>query len=290
MFKHIAQAVIDQEIKIHGQAVTIRRLDQIHPYISGNKFYKLKYNFIEAKQYGFQKLLTFGGAYSNHIAATAYAAHTFGFESVGIIRGEELQYKTLNATLKTAQDFGMQLHFVSREDYRRKQDIAFQAHLQAEFPEHYIIPEGGTNALAIQGCQEILKDTDRQFDVICTAVGTGGTITGLIEASQPHQHILGFSALKGSFLNDDVAQLTTKKNWKVIDDYCCGGYAKTTPELLQFILDFEAKYRIPLEQVYTGKMLLGISDLIQKNHFKKDAKILVIHSGGLQGRSTRSLN
>ena len=284
MFDSIAQQVIDQSLTIHGMPLTIRRLDLVHPQISGNKFFKLKYNFLEAQRLGFNKLLTFGGAYSNHIAATAFAAQQFGFESVGIIRGEELKDKALNPTLKMAQDFGMQLHFVSREDYRQKQQPAFLTELQQQFPDHYVIPEGGTNTLAIQGCQEILKPEDEQFDLICCAVGTGGTITGLIEASQNHQQVLGFSALKGNFLNDDVSKLSSKKNWQITDDYCCGGYAKTTPELIQFIQDFEAEYKIPLEQIYTGKMLMGLTDLIVKGHFPAGSKILVIHTGGLQGR------
>lgn len=285
MFDSIAQKIIDQTVMIHGMPVTIRRLDLVHPQISGNKFFKLKYNFLEAERLGYQKLLTFGGAYSNHIAATAFAAHQFGFTSVGIIRGEELKDKPLNPTLQTAQDFGMQLHFVSREEYRHKQKPEFLVELQQQFPDHYVIPEGGTNDLAIQGCKEILKLTDAEFDVICCAVGTGGTITGLIEASQEYQQVLGFSSLKGSFLNEDVAKLTSKRNWQIFEDYCCDGYAKTTPELIQFIQDFEAKHDIPLEQVYTGKMVLGLTDLIQKGHFSASSKILVIHTGGLQGRN-----
>lgn len=284
MFDSIAQQFIDQTLNVHGMQLTIRRLDLVHPQISGNKFFKLKYNFLQAQQQEFKKLLTFGGAYSNHIAATAFAAHQFGFESIGIIRGEELKEKPLNPTLKTAQDFGMQLHFVSREDYRRKQQPDFLAELQQQFPDHYVIPEGGTNTLAIQGCQEILKPEDRQFDVICCAVGTGGTITGLIEASQNHQHVLGFSALKGTFLTEDVAKLTSKKNWQIMDNYCCGGYAKTTAELIQFIQNFEAEYGIPLEQIYTGKMLMGLTELIAKGYFPAGSKLLVIHTGGMQGK------
>jgi 1-aminocyclopropane-1-carboxylate deaminase len=267
MFEKIAQHIPDQRIWLKDRFVTIRRLDLVHPQISGNKFFKLKYNFLEAQQLGFKKLLTFGGAYSNHIAATAFAARQFGFESVGIIRGEELAHQPLNPTLALAQQFGMQLHFVSREEYRRKQDANYLEALAQKFPAHYIIPEGGTNTLAIRGCQEILKDGDAQFDVICCAVGTGGTITGLIEASQPHQQVVGFSALKGDFLNEEVAKLTKKRNWSILDDYCCSGYAKTTPELIQFIQHFEAEYDIPLEQIYTGKMLLGISNLIEKGCF-----------------------
>ncbi|AUC07099.1 MULTISPECIES: 1-aminocyclopropane-1-carboxylate deaminase/D-cysteine desulfhydrase [Acinetobacter] len=285
MFETIAQNILDQQINFHDITLIIRRLDLVHPQISGNKFFKLKYNFLEAKRQGYQHILSFGGAYSNHIAATAFAAQQFGFQSVGVIRGEELADRPLNPTLATAQEFGMQLHFVSRDEYRRKQQPEYLAELARQFPEHYVIPEGGTNALAIQGCQEILKDSDAQFDVICCAVGTGGTISGLIEASHAHQQILGFSALKGSFLKDEVAQLTKKTNWNILDDYCCGGYAKTSAALVQFIRDFEAEFSIPLEQVYTAKMLMGIFDLIEKNYFLARSKLLVIHSGGLQGRN-----
>lgn len=285
MFETIAQNIPDQQINFHDITLIIRRLDLVHPQISGNKFFKLKYNFLEAKRQGYQHILSFGGAYSNHIAATAFAAQQFGFQSVGVIRGEELADRPLNPTLATAQEFGMQLHFVSRDEYRRKQQPEYLAELARQFPEHYLIPEGGTNTLAIQGCQEILKDSDAQFDVICCAVGTGGTISGLIEASHAHQQILGFSALKGSFLKDEVAQLTKKTNWNILDDYCCGGYAKTSAALVQFIRDFEAEFSIPLEQVYTAKMLMGIFDLIEKNYFLARSKLLVIHSGGLQGRN-----
>lgn len=285
MFAEIAQNIPDQQINFHDIILTIRRLDLVHPQISGNKFFKLKYNFLEAQRQGYRQILSFGGAYSNHIAATAFAAQQFGFQSVGIIRGEELAHRPLNPTLATARQLGMQLHFVSREHYRRKQQPKYLAELAQQFPEHYFIPEGGTNALAIRGCQEILSPQDTQFDVVCCAVGTGGTITGLIEASQAHQQVLGFSALQGSFLKDEVAQLTSKTNWTILDDYCCGGYAKTSTALMQFIRDFEIEFAIPLEQVYTAKMLMGIFDLIEKDYFPAGSRLLVIHSGGLQGRN-----
>ncbi|MDH0711622.1 1-aminocyclopropane-1-carboxylate deaminase/D-cysteine desulfhydrase [Acinetobacter johnsonii] len=285
MFEQIAQSIPYQHISVGGINISIKRLDLVHPYISGNKFFKLKYNLLTAQKQGYKKLLTFGGAYSNHIAATAYAAQLFGFESLGIIRGEELASKALNTTLNTAQQFGMQLQFVTREAYRQKQSLGYLAQLQQDYPDYYVIPEGGTNSLAIQGCQEILNKQDcENFDLICCAVGTDGTITGLIEASHPQQQVLGFSALKGDFLAREIQQLTHKTNWKITDQYCCGGYAKTTPELLQFIRTFEHQHQIPLEQIYTGKMLLGLTDLIQQGTFPKDHRILVIHSGGLQGR------
>ena len=286
MFDRIAQTVSYQTLTLDSPVqITIKRLDQIHPHISGNKFFKLKHNLLEAQKQAAKKIITFGGAYSNHIAAAAYAAHLFGFESIGIIRGEELADKPLNHTLSTAQQFGMQLQFFSREKYRQKDTEAFLQQLKKEHPDAYIVPEGGSNALAILGCQEILTDDDRKnYDVICCAVGTGGTILGLIEASSTHQKILGFSALKGDFLQKEIALKTAKSNWKITDDYCFGGYAKTTVELFTFIQNFEQQYQIPLEQIYTGKMLFGLLNLIENNHFAKNTRILVIHSGGLQGR------
>lgn len=289
MFDEIAQKIPTQSIQYQQIKIDIKRLDLVHPQISGNKFFKLKYNFLEAQKLGYRKILTFGGAYSNHIAATAFAAHHFGFESVGIIRGQELVDRPLNTTLQTAQKFQMKLHFVSREQYRLKQQHDYLSTLKQEFSDHYIIPEGGTNSLAILGCQEILNTEDKlNYDLICCAVGTGGTIAGLIESITTQQSVLGFSALKGHFLNDEVAQLlspeATQKNWKIIDDYCQGGYAKTSTALLQFMQQFEATYAIPLEQVYTAKMLYGLFNLIDEKQIDPAQRILVLHTGGLQGK------
>lgn len=285
MFDNIAQKIPTQVIEYLGVKISIKRLDLVHPHISGNKFFKLKYNLQAAQQQGYQHVLTFGGAYSNHIAATAFAAQYLGLHSIGIIRGLELKDRPLNSTLSTAQNLGMQLDFISREAYRNKDQPEFLQQLQQHYPNIYIIPEGGTNDLAIQGCREILTTQDQDFDVICCAAGTGGTITGLIEASLAHQHILGFSALKGDFLSQDVSQMTHKHNWSITDEFCCGGYAKTTPELINFIQRFEQQYAIPLEQVYTGKMLRGIFQLIERGELNAKQKILVIHSGGLQARN-----
>lgn len=285
MFDDIAENIPEQSIQLHGVNITIKRLDLVHPAISGNKFFKLKYNFLEAKSLGYLGVLSFGGAFSNHIAATAFASHQFGFKSIGIIRGEELAHQSLNHTLFTAQQFGMQLEFISREHYRLKDSADFLAQLKEKYPDYYIIPEGGTNDLAIQGCKEILTESNKaNFDLICCAVGTGGTISGLIESSANHQNMLGFSALKGDFLTKDVQQLTHKYNWKITDEFCCGGYAKTTPELLQFMQNFEHEFAIPLEQVYTAKMLFGLSQMIQRQEIKPSTRILAIHTGGLQGR------
>ncbi|UOB53061.1 1-aminocyclopropane-1-carboxylate deaminase/D-cysteine desulfhydrase [Acinetobacter junii] len=286
MFDHIAFPTPYQTLDLPFPVqLTMKRLDLIHPQISGNKFFKLKYNLLAAKQQNLNQVLTFGGAYSNHIAATAYAAHYFGFQSIGVIRGEELAKQALNSTLQTAQDFGMQLHFVSRAEYRLRHELEYLQQLKQRYPNTLIIPEGGTNQLAIQGTKEILSADDREnYDVICCAVGTGGTIAGIIESSSDQQHILGFSALKGDFLKHDIQQWTNKTNWSLTDEYCCGGYAKTNFELLQFMQQFEQQYAVPLEQIYTAKMMMGLFDLIQQGLFPVNTRILAIHTGGLQGR------
>ncbi|WP_299110904.1 pyridoxal-phosphate dependent enzyme [uncultured Winogradskyella sp.] len=255
-----------------------------HPFISGNKYRKLKYNIKAAISQKKTTLLTFGGAYSNHIAATAYAGKMHNLKTIGIIRGEELESKiNANPTLMFAKQFGMQLHFISRTAYRNKQDSQYIERLITKYGDFYLLPEGGTNALAVKGCEEILNDRDDKFDFICCSVGTGGTISGLINASQPHQKIFGFPALKGDFLQQDIRKFAAQDNWKLITDYHFGGYGKINEELIAFINTFKAKYNIPLDPIYTGKMMYGIFDLIEKGIFPKNSKILAIHTGGLQG-------
>ena len=286
MFDHIAFPIPYQTLQLPQPVqLTIKRLDLIHPQISGNKLFKLKYNLLAAQQQGFSQVLTFGGAFSNHIAATAFAAQHFGFQSIGMIRGEELASQQFNPTLQAAHDLGMQLNFVSRSEYRLRHQVEYLQQLQQQYPQAFIIPEGGSNALAIQGTQEILSPDDLEnYDVICCAVGTGGTLAGIIESSSEQQHVLGFSALKGDFLKHDIQQWTDKSNWSLTDAYCCGGYAKITPKLLQFMQQFEQQHHIPLEQVYTAKMMMGLLDLIRHHHFPAHTRILVIHTGGLQGK------
>ncbi len=256
----------------------------IHPKISGNKYRKLKYNLEEAKHQDKKMVLTFGGPFSNHIAAVASAGKTLGFKTVGIIRGEELFNKIMvNPTLKFAQDCGMIFKFVSRDVYRDKNSVEFLHALKKTFGDFYFIPEGGTNALAVKGCEEIMMKADTQYDYICCSVGTGGTISGLINSSSPHQKILGFPALKGDFLQEEIPKFATKTNWQLITDYHFGGYAKINQELISFMNAFKAQYHIPLDPIYTGKMMLGIFDLMKKGYFPKNSKILAIHTGGLQG-------
>ncbi|WP_245766516.1 1-aminocyclopropane-1-carboxylate deaminase/D-cysteine desulfhydrase [Pustulibacterium marinum] len=255
-----------------------------HPFISGNKLRKLKYNVLKAKDMGLKTIVTFGGAFSNHIAATAAAGKEYGFKTIGVIRGEELVSKIdENPTLAFAKDLGMQFKFVSRSAYREKSSELFLNQLEQEFGAFYLLPEGGTNELAVKGCEEILCDSTKDFDFICVPVGTGGTISGLINASEPRQTILGFPALKGEFLQNDITTFVTKTNWKLIHDYHFGGYAKVNYELIQFLNSFYEETQIPLDPIYTGKMVYGVYDLLEKGYFPENSKILLVHTGGLQG-------
>ncbi len=270
--------------KIEGYELFLKREDLIHPFVSGNKFRKLKYNLQAAKVEGKTTLLTFGGAFSNHIAAVAAAGKEFGFTTIGVVRGEELESKIAeNPTLTFAQNCGMQLHFVSREAYRRKDEAQFIGNLRDKFGDFYLLPEGGTNGLAVKGCEEILGEEGLLADYICVPVGTGGTMAGLVKASKDDQKILGFSALKGSFQASEIRNYTSKTNFEITDSYCFGGYGKIDVELVRFINEFNKKTGIPLDPVYTGKMMYGIMDLLKKGYFKENSRIFAVHTGGLQG-------
>lgn len=267
----------------------IKREDTIHPFVSGNKFRKLKYNLEEAKNQQQKTLLTFGGAFSNHIVATAVAGNINEFKTIGVIRGDELGKdveNTLanNTTLREAHKNGMEFIFVSRATYRDTTNENFIDQIKEKFGELYVIPEGGTNELAIKGCEEILTKHDPKFDYICCAVGTGGTIAGLINSAKKHQKILGFSALKGEFLTDEIKKYTIKNDhWRLQTEYHFGGYGKYTDNFIRFINDFKKETAILLDPIYTGKMMFGILDMINKNKFSKGSKILAIHTGGIQG-------
>ncbi|QDO92728.1 1-aminocyclopropane-1-carboxylate deaminase/D-cysteine desulfhydrase [Formosa sediminum] len=287
LFSSTAPNINNQSILLDSDyniSLSIKREDKIHPFVSGNKYRKLHYNILKAKAEGHTTLLTFGGAFSNHIAAVAYAGQISGFKTIGIIRGEELALEThLNPTLRFAEACGMTFKYVSRADFRLKETPEFIKGLDEVFGNFYLIPEGGTNNLAVQGCEHILTPQDSEFDYICCAVGTGGTISGLINSSKLNQTILGFPALKGDFLQNNISKFVTKTNWELITDYHFGGYAKITPDLVRFINAFKKKYTIPLDPVYTGKVLYGVMDLITQGYFPKQSKILVVHTGGLQG-------
>lgn len=280
----------NQKIEIafpNGIELYLKREDLLHPIISGNKFRKLKYNLQEAKRLKHTKLLTFGGAFSNHIVAVAGAGKEFGFQTIGVIRGEELVDKIQeNPSLSNAQQNGMKFHFTDRTTFREKTEPKFIAQLHQLYGDFYLIPEGGTNEWAVKGCEEILTTTDKvTFNYVCCAMGTGGTIAGIINSANEKQEIIGFSSLKGDFLSDGIRNFVQKENWKTNNEYHFGGYGKVTPELIQFMNTFYQQTNIPLDPVYTAKMMFGIFDGIQKGYFLPQAKILAIHTGGLQGIS-----
>lgn len=270
-----------------GVELAIKRLDLIHPLISGNKFFKLKYNLEEAVNKGYKSILTFGGAYSNHIQASAAATKLFGLNSIGLIRGEETL--PLNPTLDFAQSQGMKIEYVNRADYRRKNETEFLDELKKKYPNCFIIPEGGTNSLAIQGTAEILEEGDKDYSDIILSIGTGGTFSGILKSLQPNQKALGISSLKGSFINKEISELLKKNQilangeWEINTAYHFGGYAKYNQVLIDFIWEFYESFGIVLDPIYTGKMMFGIWDLIKKDQFLKGSKVLAIHTGGLQG-------
>lgn len=271
--------------------VDILRLDLLHNEISGNKWFKLKYNLEQARKENKNTILTFGGAWSNHIVATAAACDLLGFKSIGIIRGDELKENS-SSSLILATRHHMRLCFVARELYRQKEYPDFIDYLNNEYNQPFIIPEGGNNALGIKGCKEILSFCKaEEYTHICCPVGTGATLTGLIESASWNQQLLGFGALKnGGYLKDEIGkQLVDDRktiSWRLITDYHFGGFAKKTPELLDFMKDFYEKNKITLDFVYTAKMMFGIKDLVSKEYFHAGSRILAIHTGGLQGNKS----
>ena len=348
------QEVHDPLLDRHGVRLWVKRTDLVHPIISGNKWYKLKYNLLAARQQGYATLLSFGGAYSNHIHALAGAGREYGFRTIGMIRGEPCE--PLNPTLQFAVEHGMELHYLNRADYRLKQSPQIIEQLHQQFGEFYLVPEGGTNALAVQGCSEMLTDVSDEFDVVACACGTGGTLAGVIAGLNGERRALGVAVLKGGeFLRDEVQRLLEGRNvqhnvnyevipppsrstqragikglgggdqsavlnatqfgkyvfkspppnpllegggaktypfdnWQINCDHHHGGYAKATPELLAFMQRFEDEHGIPLDPVYTGKLLFALYELIGQQQFARGATLLAIHSGGLQGRAGFGLN
>lgn len=278
---------MNKEIRYQGQDISIKLLDEAHPTYGGNKFFKLKYNIDQARHMGRDTILTFGGAWSNHIYATAAACAENGFKSIGVIRGEEP--KTYSATLQFAQEKGMKLFFVSRNEYKEKNEPFFKAWLRDQLGSFYLIPEGGSNFYGVQGCAEILGEEDRLHNEIWCACGTGATLAGIILSLRSHQRAIGVSALKGDFMRDEVMKhlmlsLGSEEvaqeyvdRFEIVNDAHFGGYGKTTPDLLAFIMDFKDGTGIQLEPVYTAKMMWA---LIQRT---PEAGRLAIHTGGLQG-------
>ncbi|CAM3490313.1 1-aminocyclopropane-1-carboxylate deaminase/D-cysteine desulfhydrase [Parendozoicomonas haliclonae] len=269
----------------------ILRLDLLHHEISGNKWYKQKGHLEHAFAHGYSTALSFGGAWSNHIHALAASGHHLGFSTIGVIRGERAE--NLSLTLQDAERLGMRLHFVSRKDYREKHTEEFQNQLLADLgvsaSDVWIVPEGGSGALGVKGCEDILpagRINPTDYQQIWLAAGTGATTAGVIRSAPESVEIHGVAVLKGAdWMAGDVAQHLPegRTGWQIETEYHCGGYGKTTPDLLSFIRFFEEESGIPLDPVYTGKMMLGLFDAVNTGAVPEGSRILAIHTGGLQG-------
>ena len=281
------EQLILPELQVSGVNLWLKRDDLVHDRVSGNKFRKLKYNALHACEIGKTRLLSFGGAFSNHIYAVAALGAELGFETIGLIRGEELEGD--NSTLAFARRCGMKLHFISREEYRNKNSPGFAEKLRAQFGEFYLIPEGGTNDKAIPGCAELSREINGQIDAdfLCVACGTGGTIAGLISGADEKTRVLGFPVLKGAaFLNEEIDRLLPEESappWELMLEYHFGGYAKMDRPLVEFMRYFHQNTGVELDPVYTAKMLFGVTDMIKNGFFPEGSNVVAIHTGGLQG-------
>ncbi|GGK62708.1 1-aminocyclopropane-1-carboxylate deaminase [Sphaerisporangium melleum] len=277
----------------------LKRDDLIHAELPGNKWRKLRHNLAEAARLGAGTLLTFGGAYSGHIRATAAAGHRFGFATIGVIRGEE--HLPLNPTLARAAAWGMRLTYLDRTAYRAKHTPEVIDRLRARWGEFYLLPEGGSNGLAARGCAELPAEIDAQlatgprpdaFDVICCACGTGGTLAGIAAGLAPGRRAIGFPVLKGGgFLAGEVERLQREgfgaatSNWSLACDFHFGGYARRTPALDAFIDDFAARHGLRLDRVYTAKMMYGIYELAARGAFPAGCRVVAVITGGPQPES-----
>lgn len=268
------------DAKERGIRLLVKRDDELHPEVSGNKWRKLKYNIDAARQLGYEALLTFGGAYSNHLAAVAAAGCMLGWKTLGFVRGEPAE--PLNPTLSFALSCGMDIRYVDRTTYR---EMRKGQEIQAWAKDYYILPEGGSNDLALKGVAEIAAELDFQPDFCCVAAGTGATAAGLITGFSSLTQVLAFPVLKGDFMKGDIQDFLGQEhpNWQVMDGYHFGGYARFDQALIDFINHTKSTFGIPLDPVYTGKLFFGVADLIKKGFFPEGSTVLLIHTGGLQG-------
>jgi 1-aminocyclopropane-1-carboxylate deaminase len=276
--------LLDGRLAAAGVRLLLKRDDLIHPELPGNKWRKLKYNLTEAAAQNQHTLLTFGGAYSNHIRATAAAGHFFGFSTIGVVRGEE--HLPLNPALAYAVSRGMRLTYLDRGAYRVKDDPRVIEALRDEWGPFYLLPEGGSNEPAVRGCAELPAEIAETFDVICCPVGTGGTLAGIASGLGPEQRAIGFSVLKGGeFLSGKVGQLQhlalgySSVNWHIEYDFHFGGYARTTPRLKAFAADFAARHALTLDHVYVAKMMFGIFALVESGTFAPGTTIVAVITG-----------
>lgn len=266
----------------------IKRDDLIHPVISGNKWRKLKYILDYTLNKEMHTIISMGGAYSNHLHALAFAGKKMQLKTIGFIRGERPEI--ISSTLKDAQNWGMELRFVTRSEYRELRKYKIQDDFPGLCKGEYWLPEGGSTDLALKGVGELVFEIEMKFDVICAPCGTGTTIAGLIDSIPEHRTVYGFSALKGGgFLTENVESLSSKgklnkSNWSILLDYHFGGFAKRNNELLLFMKGFEKQHNIEIEPIYSGKMFYGLFDLIKRDFFNSGQKIIALHTGGLQGK------
>ncbi|MCB9262092.1 MAG: pyridoxal-phosphate dependent enzyme [Flavobacteriales bacterium] len=263
----------------YGIEVFIKRDDLIHPFISGNKWRKLKYNMLFMQQNGFRKLATFGGAFSNHLIATACAGAIFGYKTLGIVRGNELSQQS-NHILRLCYEYGMELRFVSRSEYADKEAIANQLVEEG----YFVVPEGGDNDLGIQGCEEILPETTMEFNHVFVPVGTATTLIGVVNSSSTHCIVHGIAALsEADYLAQKIKSKTNRNNWILHTRFSRGGFGKFDDELLRSNLAFTRQTGVLLDPVYTGKMIWASNHLIKEKSIKRGEKVLLIHTGGLTG-------
>ncbi len=271
----------DDRLRPHGVRLLLKRDDLIHPDVPGNKWRKLKFNLVEAREQGYRTLLTFGGAYSNHLRATAAAGRHFGFDTIGVVRGEE--HLPLNESLAFAAGMGMRLTYLDRTTYRRKTDADVLSRIANQFGPCYVLPEGGSNALAARGCAELVDEIAEDFDTICSASGTGCTLAGIAARLQQGQRAIGFSVLKGgSFLSDEVRRFQREAfqaethNWSLETEFHFGGYAKRKPELDSFMSDFEDRHGVVLDWVYEAKMMYGIFARVASGAFPPGSTVMAV--------------
>ncbi len=271
-------------VELAGWQVDVLRLDEIHPVVSGNKWYKLKSYIQYIQAHSLKGFITFGGAYSNHLHAAAVAARAYGLGSVAVIRGGEFADR-LNDTLLACRAAGMELRFVDRSVYDRKESDAFLDGLSAAYPGYYIIPEGGSGPLGRKGVAELCKYIPASYTHILLSVGSGTTLQGIRDIIPEDRQVLGFAPMKrGAYLNE--ALQCRKGNWKITDDYHFGGFGKHTPDLIEYMNRLFCRQGLPTDRVYTAKMFRGIEDLIRKGYFDGSARLLALHTGGLQGNHT----
>ena len=262
--------------------VFIKRLDLIDPFISGNKLFKLKHNVDRALLEEKNMLITFGGAFSNHILATAAYAKKKNIDCLAIVRGEE--YSELNPLLTLAKEYGMNFCFVSRKEYAKRNDNNYISELIRKYKKAFIVPEGGNNKLGVLGAEEILETQDKSFDYIICPIGTGATLSGIVNSSKKTQKVIGINCVNDTkCINKKISQKTNKKNWEIINEFNFGGFAKFDNLLTEYLKKFKLNYKITLDLNYTAKMFFGFEKLIERRYFQRKSKVLLIHTGGIYG-------